>query len=67
MKPATLCRCGHILECCADCRHWLLDESPRIARAWSWYVNNGVFGSWQPVGQDLANYAENADRAYFGL
>jgi len=36
----TLCRCGHLLECCADCRGWLVANSPRIANAWAWTINH---------------------------
>lgn len=34
----TLCRCGHFLFCCADCRDWLVEHSPRIADGWSVYL-----------------------------
>jgi hypothetical protein len=30
----TLCRCGHLLECCADCRAWHAENAPRIDRKW---------------------------------
>lgn len=71
MKPATLCRCGHILECCADCNAWLVEHSPRIAAGWAYYIARMVQGRggfvWIPSGQAAADAAEADDRAYYGL
>lgn len=63
MKPATLCRCGHILECCADCNAWLVEHSPRIAAGWRWYVNRLTYV--YPAGVAAANAAEADDLAYY--
>jgi hypothetical protein len=65
MKPATLCRCGHLLAACADCRDWLSDHAPRIAAAWEWWwikaLELGV-GLGQEWGADAA---EADDLAYY--
>jgi hypothetical protein len=63
----TLCRCGHILECCADCNAWLVEHSPRIARSWRWYVDLVVFGGHRIAGQWATDEAEFLDRVAFGL
>lgn len=65
MKPATLCRCGHILECCADCMGWLRQNSMRIAASWQWFVNASLTGGWQPAMLRAADAAEADDRAFF--
>ena len=43
MIAGTLCRCGHLLDCCADCRGWLVENSARIEAQWrvllKWWGN----------------------------
>lgn len=65
MKPATLCRCGHILECCADCRDWLADNSARIERAWRFFTRQlcGT-GAWPAIFRTF-DAAEADNLAYF--
>lgn len=38
MITGTLCRCGHLLECCADCRDWLSDNLESIENDWRLWV-----------------------------
>ena len=61
----TQCRCGHYLECCADCRGWLVEHSPRIVAGWRWFVTNrvGTPLRWGDLGS--ADAAEADDLAYF--
>lgn len=66
MKPVTQCRCGHILECCADCLGWLAEHSPRIAQAWRYYVGSFVGARNIMVsGQTSADSAESYYLAYY--
>jgi hypothetical protein len=45
----TLCRCGHLLECCADCRDWHAANAPRIDRKW-----HMILDTWTPSAQGTA-------------
>lgn len=66
----TLCRCGHLLECCADCRAWLIDHSPRIAHDWAvrlrWWLTypDAPAGGWI-ADTRAADLAEADDLAYY--
>lgn len=65
MKPTTLCRCGHILDSCSDCRGWLIENSVRIAnqREW-WHIK--VLSHGQAIGSQWGTEAAEADNiAYF--
>lgn len=61
----STCRCGHILECCADCMGWLRDHSARIEASWRWFTNKAVFGVYIAAGQRYIDAAEADDLAYF--
>lgn len=37
-NSSTICHCGHLLECCSDCRAWLVENSPRIAEDWLFWL-----------------------------
>lgn len=65
MKPATLCRCGHILECCADCMGWLRENSARIAEQWRARLLYFQIGSLFTYSR--ADAAEAYDIAYYEL
>lgn len=67
MKPATLCRCGHILECCADCMGWLRENSTRIAASWRWWTSRAPGSSWYDGWAHGANEAEADDLAYYQI
>jgi hypothetical protein len=61
----TRCRCGHLLAACADCRDWLIANSPRIATALEWWYIKAV-----ELRQDVsvtwgADTAEADDLAWF--
>ncbi len=63
MIVGTLCRCGHLLDCCADCRGWLIAESPRIADSWAWWLR--TFGDAIPIRRRFAQAAEADNLAHF--
>lgn len=65
----TRCRCGHLLDCCADCRGWLVENSPRIADAWEWtlYVWFARPDWFKIPAQAAADDAEFCDRVAFGI
>jgi hypothetical protein len=68
----TLCRCGHLLECCADCNRWLVEHSKYIEHDWQtrlakWGAQKpGQVWSRTPAGE-AADFAEDFYRAYFLL
>lgn len=62
----TMCRCGVLLASCADCRSWLIAESPRIEAQWQ------VLCRWWGRGMQIdtiqaADHAEGFYRAYYLL
>jgi UDP:flavonoid glycosyltransferase YjiC (YdhE family) len=67
MKPTTLCRCNHILECCADCTAWLVENSPRIANQWRWWLEFGHRNPFTVALTGTVDWAEADDLAYWRL
>lgn len=64
MIAGTLCRCGHLLDCCADCRAWLIEHSPKIAADWQSWLRYAWADRW-PISTRQSDAAERADMAYY--
>jgi hypothetical protein len=62
----TRCRCGHLLAACADCRDWLIANSPRIATAWEWWFIRAIEHG-DPIGTAWGADAAEADNLEFYL
>ncbi len=52
MTAGTLCRCGHLLGCCADCMGWMRENSARIEAQWR------VLCKWWGAGFQVANIGD---------
>jgi hypothetical protein len=61
----TSCRCGHLLAACADCRGWLLENSPRIAFHIEWWYIKALEMGQSPGAVWGSDAAEADDRAYY--
>jgi hypothetical protein len=57
----TRCRCGVLLASCADCRGWLIDNSPRIALGWEWWFIRTIERGFDIAGTQIADTAELED------
>jgi hypothetical protein len=66
MQPTgTLCRCGHLLECCADCQGWLAQHSARIAFNIEWWYIQALEMGKDPAATWGSDAAEADDLAYY--
>ncbi|MFI4977576.1 MAG: hypothetical protein ACHQC8_02695 [Solirubrobacterales bacterium] len=53
------------LDCCADCRGWLLEHSVRVAGNWEWWFVHRLENGIEPPQEWGCDAAEADDLRYY--
>jgi hypothetical protein len=64
----SLCRCGHYISMCADCRSHYEANRERYAAYWAWYLGTGQLlghAAFPSFRDEAADAAEADNLAFF--